>query len=680
MTTMNSSHNVRDLFWQEAFEPITETDDTLRNIVEYAELPPLLAALAAATGDMSGLDASLQPPLTPIDTENHPHGGMSPEQQATARDIAFQGLQKLRDANITQLQNVDGEVQQRIFEFLTNGRGEWADMLRHELNLPADRPQSSRWHYTTRASTRDFSVLVVGAGIAGLAAAYHLSQAGVPFTIIEASTNLGGTWYKNRYPGVRLDTPTFGYSYSFAQRPDWPHQFSQGSEIFEYLENVSCSSGIATQIEYSTKLTEARWDNAAGVWHATTVNNTNVPEVRAFNAIISATGQLDIPHIPELPGAETFTGIAMHSQEWDTTVNLSGKRVAVIGTGASAYQIVPSIVDTVDSLVVFQRSAPWMLPAPNYHDKMTETFSWLVRKVPHFARWFRLWVFILGTPGRFHTVRAQQDWAGAPLSVSAKNQEVRDRLIGILEQQFADRPELLQHAIPNYPPGAKRMLRDNGVWAAALTDDKTTLETSPIHRLTPHGIVTENGTEHEVDVIVYATGFRPSDYLEDIEIYGREGQEIHDFWAGDARAYNGITVPGFPNFFMIYGPNIGGVVAGSLHFMLERASAYSLTAIQHIIDHDLAALDVKSEALQRFVDWVDQENEQMAWGQPYVRSWYKNSKGRVSQIWPYTNMEYWQITQSLQLDDYHRIPRGTTPSIDSVAPPQVASAWTGAIS
>ncbi|MER2136312.1 MAG: NAD(P)/FAD-dependent oxidoreductase, partial [Arthrobacter sp.] len=396
----------------------------------------------------------------------------------------------------------------------------------------------------------------------------------------------------------------------------------------------------------------AEWDSETGLWTAVTQVRGGTEQRRTFNAVITATGQLDIPNIPDFPGRDSFGGVAMHSQDWDEAVDYRGKRVAVIGTGASAYQIVPAVCADVESMVVFQRSAPWMLPAPSYHDSMTEVFSWLSRKVPHYAQWYRLWVTVLGIPGRFHTVRAEEGWQGAPLSVSARNQEVREELTRILGEQFSGHPEMLKHAVPGYPPGAKRMLRDNGVWARALTSEHVTLETSPIREITPTGIVTEDGTSHDVDIIVYATGFRPSEYLEGIQIRGVDGVEIHDAWDGDARAYNGITVPGFPNFFMVYGPNVGGVVAGSLHFMLERASEYALKAVREVLERRVKALDVRPEALERFVAWVDGENRQMAWGQPYVRTWYQNSKGRVSQIWPFTNVEYWEVTESINPADY----------------------------
>ncbi|MGK3708015.1 flavin-containing monooxygenase [Arthrobacter sp. IK3] len=641
-----------DLFWQEHSERITEPDEELQRIVEAADLPALLAALAAATGDTSFLTPDLRPPLKPVDTVSHPHGGMSAEAQGRGRAAALAGLRRLRDEGITRSRMLSHAETGTILEFLANGHTEWDGMLRHELDLAPDKNGAPDWQFDDVAAGREFSALIVGSGVAGLAAAHRFRQAGVPFSIIESADRLGGTWQKNRYPGVRLDTPTFGYSYSFAQRSDWPHQFAQGAEIREYLETVAERSGIAELVEYGTRLLSADWDPETGLWTVLTRVRGGTEQRRTFNAVITATGQLDIPNIPDFPGRDSFGGVAMHSQDWDEAVDYRGKRVAVIGTGASAYQIVPAICADVESMVVFQRSAPWMLPAPSYHDSMTEVFSWLRRKVPHYAQWYRLWVTVLGIPGRFHTVRAEEAWNGAPLSVSARNQEVREELTRILGEQFSGHPELLKHAVPGYPPGAKRMLRDNGVWARALTSDHVAVETSPIREITPTGIVTEDGTRHEVDIIVYATGFRPSEYLEGIEIRGLDGVEIHDAWDGDARAYNGITVPGFPNFFMVYGPNVGGVVAGSLHFMLERASEYALKAIREVLARQVKALDVRPEAMERFVAWVDGENRQMAWGQPYVRTWYQNAKGRVSQIWPFTNVEYWEVTESINPADY----------------------------
>ena len=647
----NSPQDARhdDLHWRQEYRPITEPDEFLAEVVDQVDLPPLLAALAAATGSTHLLTDDLRPELTPVDTVGHPHGGMAPEVVARGRGLALELLKKVREEQITSVDTLSPEAVERLLDHLTRGNKGWHDSLKHELDLAPDKNGAPDWHFAEVAGGRDFSVLIVGSGVAGIAAAHRYRQAGVPYVQIEAAEMMAGTWAKNRYPGVRLDTPTFGYSYSFAQRADWPHQFARGGEIEEYLVDVATRAGVLDDIEFGTRLVSAHWDEGEGVW----VTVTRTPEgeqTRRFNAIVSGVGQLDLPHVPQFPGSAKFRGTSMHSQEWDPDYDWRGKRVAVVGTGASAYQIVPAIHADVESLVVFQRSAPWMLPAPTYHDELSEAFGWLVDHVPHFGQWYRLWVMVLGTPGRFHTVRAEEGWEGAPLSVSPTNQKVRDELVGRLREQYADRPDLLEIAIPSYPPGAKRMLRDNGVWAEALKAPTTTVSTSPIVDLTETGVLTADGTHHEVDLVVWATGFKPSDYLDGVEVVGRDGISIHEYWKGDARAHNGVTVPGFPNFFMLYGPNVGGVVAGSLHFMIERAAEYSLKAVREVLERGVKAIDVTQEALDEFVEWVDAENRQMAWGQPYVNSWYQNSVGRVSQVWPFTNAEYWEVTEHVDPD------------------------------
>lgn len=643
---------IDDLYWTSDSSPITEDDEELERIVRGAELPVLLAALAAALDDPSFLPHDLRPPLTPMDTAPVPHGGMTTEQQIAAASLAVAGLRRLRDLGTRSVEVLSDARRRELLDFLTGGREEWRDMLSHELALAPAHSGRPDWRFDDVAQGREFSVLVVGAGVGGIAAAYRIHQAGLPYTHVEARENLGGTWAKNTYPGVRLDTPTFGYSYSFAQRGDWPHQFAEGGEIADYLEDVVDRGGLRDQIEFGTRLVRIRWDDPARAWEATTVAADGREQTRMFSAVVSGLGLLDRPHIPEFPGADLFEGATMHSQEWDHDVDLSGKRVAVIGTGASAYQIVPAIVDDVASLTVFQRSAPWMLPAPNYHDAVGESFAWLVEKVPHYAQWYRLWVILTGIEGRAHTVTAEDGWEGAPLSISRKSHELREYLASRVEAQLASRPDLLAIAIPGYPPGAKRMLRDNGVWARALMDDRTSVVTAGIDRFTPSGIVDGDGVAHDVDVVVYATGFRPSEFLEGIEVIGRDGRDLQEFWAGNARAYNGVTVPGFPNLFLIYGPNVGGVVQGSLHFMLERAAEFAIKSIREVLDRDAKAIDVRPEALDRFVDYVDTGSRRMAWGQPYVRTWYQNASGRVTAIWPYTNIEYWNLTERVEPDDH----------------------------
>lgn len=647
-----------DLYWTDEYPAITESDGSLQEYVAGAEAPVLLAALATTLQDLSYIPAELSPPLPPLGTKLLRHGGMNPEQVQSAQELALTGLKRLRDEKIRTVQQLSAEDASAILDWFTGGRAardrSWMGQMKHEFAPAADRNGSADWNYADYPAHRakaPFTTLIVGAGISGIAAAYRLQEAGLPYRWIEASHRIGGTWWKNNYPGVRLDTPTYGYSFSFAQRVDWPDQFATGAEVLDYLESLTDKADFTESIELNTSLTRAVWDEESATWKVTTRKDGN-ETTEGYNAIITGVGQLDHPFIPEWPGQVDFKGAQMHSQEWDHSVDLKGKKVAVIGTGASAYQIVPAVIGDVDKMYLFQRSAPWMLPAPTYHERMSDTAQWLHERVPTYGQLFRLFVTAGGIEGRIHIATAQEGWDGAPLSVSEANEGFRQEIIERMREQYDGRPDLLDKAIPTYPPSAKRMLRDNGVWAAALRQPQTEVITEGLASFTETGLVTSDGRELDVDVVIYATGFRPSDYLDPLEIVGRSGVEIHDYWGGDAKGFAGITVPDFPNLFMLLGPNTGGVVAGGLHFMIERAAEYAVEAIHQILDRDVRALNLKQEALDEHIAWVDAENEKMTWGQPYVNTWYKNRFNRVSQVWPFKTTEYWRITESVNGDDY----------------------------
>jgi 4-hydroxyacetophenone monooxygenase len=474
------------------------------------------------------------------------------------------------------------------------------------------------------------------------------------YTVFEKGNEVGGTWWKNTYPGVRLDTPNYAYSFSFAQRDDWPQQFSEGAEIHRYTRDVAQRGGITENIQMGTEVLSAEWDEATGEWVLSMIVDGGQVEERRFNAVLSAVGQLDRPKFPETPGREKFAGIQVHSAEWDPAIDLTGKKVAVIGSGASAYQIVPAIVDQVSELKVFQRSSPWMLPTPFYYEDMPESVTYLVEHLPQFGQWLRLWQHWLGVEGRQHSTAADPNWTKEG-SVSEINERVRQELTEMLKVQYADRPDLLPKVTPDYIVGGKRMLRDNGVWSASLKKPQTTLVTEGMVEMTEAGIIDGDGTLHELDVIIYATGFQASEFLEPLRVTGANGVDLHEYWAGNATAYAGVTVPGFPNLFIVSGPNTGHVVNGSLFSMIEYGLTYILDAIHILLEKDLKALDLKQEVLDKFVTDLDAANRLKAWGHPDVKTWYKNKFGRVSQIWPYPIVEYWNVTRSVDLSQYNEV-------------------------
>lgn len=627
-------------------DPITADDTALRAAVADAELPALLTTLAHITGDLSLLDPALRPPLNPSAGAVPAQGGMTQEQQEKARELAFQALCRFRDGGSRTAADPTPDELQKLMTFITGDAGdEYLPLLRHELNLPVD-VGAPDWEKGRLAPERDFRVAIIGGGMSGLAAAYRLAQAGVPFVVLEKNDEVGGTWYENRYPGCRLDTNNFAYSFSFAQKDDWPQQFSPRDSIYSYFRDVAEDLEIRPHVRFNTEVIAAGYNEHDPSWNLRLRKADGSEVTERFNAVITAVGQLNRPNIPEFPGRDTFRGQAWHTAEWNDSVDLTGKKVAVIGAGASAFQVIPSIAGEVGELLVFQRNAPWMYPTPNYHDDIAPGLRWLYRVLPYYHRWFRFFQFWTSVEGRRRFVTVDPEW-NRPGSVSAQNEAMRQALTSYLEEQFSDRPDLLEKVIPTYPPGAKRLLRDNGVWAGALKRDNVELITEGIQEITENGIRTRDGVEHELDVIIYGTGFKASDFLMPMKVTGAGGVDLHEQWNGDARAYLGITIPSFPNLFCLYGPNTNLVVNGSIILFSEFAVHYVLEAIRTLLSEGKSAMDCRWEPFQKFNEEIDKANSSMAWGASDVSSWYKNARGRVSQNWPLPLLDYWTMTRSI---------------------------------
>jgi 4-hydroxyacetophenone monooxygenase len=349
---------------------------------------------------------------------------------------------------------------------------------------------------------------------------------------------------------------------------------------------------------------------------------------------------------------ESFAGPLFHSARWDHSVDLKGKRVAVIGTGASAAQFIPSIAPDVAQLDVYQRTANWFVPVPNYHEEVPQGLQWLFQHVPYYAHWYRFWMFWMTTEGLLPAAIVDDAWPNKDRSVSMENDVLRMLLTGYIQGEFADRPDLLEKVLPPYPPASKRMILDNGVWSRALKRDNVSLITDPIDRVTEHGVVTKDGVEHPVDVIILGTGFTASKFLVPMQVAGRNGTDLFEQWQGDARAYMGIVVPNFPNFFMLYGPNTNIVVNGSIIYFSECEVQYIMGCLRMLLDSGTRAIDCRRDVHDAYNVKIDEANRKRAWGVGNVNTWYKNDLGRVSQNWPFNAIEYWQQTREPNPDDY----------------------------
>jgi 4-hydroxyacetophenone monooxygenase len=627
----------------------TASDEQLRAGVEAADVITLLPAVAHLTGDLSVLRPELRPdPLLMM----QPDAGFTAEQLETARTIAFDALALHRDAGAPPAPAPTPEALHAMIEFLVGpATDEWYAVLREELALSGEDLRAPSWRKDDVAPDRPFRVAVIGAGMSGLLAAHRLRQAGVDVTILEKDDDVGGTWYENTYPGCRVDVPNHFYSYSFAQTSEWRQFFSAQPELLDYFRRCADDFGLRPLIRFGTEVVEARFDDSSQQWSVTTRDKSGSESTETFEAVVSAVGQLNRPKFPDIPGQGDFAGPSFHSARWQHDLSLEGKRVAVIGTGASAAQFIPHVADEAAELLVFQRTPPWLAPTPNYHDDLPADLCWLMAWIPDYARWDRLVQFWRMHEGLLPAAVVDPEWPDQHRSMSMLNEMVRQLLTAHLEEAFTD-PELREKMIPPYPPLAKRIVRDNGSWPAALQQPHVSVITDPITTITEKGVRTADGVDHEVDVIIYGTGFTASEFLTPMRVFGTGGVELHDRWAGDARAYLGLTVPEFPNLFLLYGPNTNIVINGSIIYFSECEVHYLTEAIRMLLEGGHRSMDCRPDVHDAYNERIDTANRSMVWGAAEVNSWYRNAKGRVAQNWPFSLLEYWEETRVPNPDDY----------------------------
>lgn len=634
-------------------EPIEADDAAIRQALEQADIPPLLPALAHITGDLSLLRDNLRidPALMMGD-----NGGLTPEQIEDVRELAFEVLTRFRDEGSVSAPMPTGDDLREIVQYMAGGLpiDEYLPMMREEVGLTPD-PRAPEWHKDSVAPDRDFTVAIIGAGMSGILAAHRLAEAGVPYLVIEKNDDVGGTWLENTYPGCRVDVPNHYYSYSFAQRDDWPMYYSPQTELNQYFRDCVDEFGIRPNIHFGTEVTSVELDEEAMKWTVCTVDKGGVEHSFEADAVVSAVGQLNRPQLPSIDGRESFAGPSFHSAQWDHEVDLAGKRVGVIGTGCSAAQFVPIVAESTSQLEIFQRTPNWMFTVPQYHEEVPDGFQWLLRHVPFYRQWYRFWLFWRSAETLRPMAEVNPEWPHQERSGSELNDELRIMLTKAIEVQYAARPDLFEKVLPTYPPAAKRIIMDNGVWAEALHRKNVKLTTTHIDKIIPAGVVTIDGELHEFDVLVFATGFQPSKFLTPIKVVGRGGTDLHHRWDGDARAYLGITVPTFPNFFLLYGPNTNIVVNGSIIWFSECEVRYVMDYLRVLFSENLRALDCRPEVHDAYNEAVDSENMRMVWGTSDVSSWYKNSRGRVAQNWPFPLVDYWKRTAEVNPTDYEAL-------------------------
>ncbi len=630
--------------------PITEDDAFLAAALEHASVPTLMMSIVHLTGDTSMLDGPIRPQRTmPGDVD----GGLSDADRAAVRSMALAALCAYRDRGGTLPPPPSPATIRAMMSFMVGEEvpDEYVPMFLEEMALDGGDARDVALDGVPAEHRARVRVVVIGAGMSGLLAAIRLEQAGIPYVVLEKNEGIGGTWLENSYPGCRVDVANHFYCYSFEPNHDWPEFFSQRSELRDYFERCADRYGVRARIRFATEVVAARWNDADAHWELRIRSAGRVETITA-NAIVSAVGALNRPRLPDIPGRESFLGPAFHSAEWQHQHDLAGKRVAVIGTGASAFQLAPEIAKTASRLIVFQRSPPWMVPNPRYHAKVGEAKKWLLRHVPYYARWYRFLLFWPGSDGLMPSLVVDPGWPHPERSVNAMNDVMREFFTQYMAEQIGDDPELLAKVTPRYPPFVKRMLQDNGTWLATLKRDDVDLVVEPIAEITPHGVRCADGTEHAVDAMVYATGFHANRFLWPMEIVGRGGATLREVWGDEPRAYLGITVPDFPNLFCLYGPGTNLAHAGSIIFHSECQVRYVMGCLATLLRGGFSAMECRRDVHDAYAARFDARHATMVWAHGGTGSWYKNANGRVLTTSPWRLVDYWGWTRTPALGDF----------------------------
>jgi cation diffusion facilitator CzcD-associated flavoprotein CzcO len=488
-------------------------------------------------------------------------------------------------------------------------------------------------------------IAIIGSGFSGLCLGIQLKRAGVDsFTIFEKADRLGGTWRDNSYPGAACDVPSMAYCFSFAQKADWSRKWSPQAEILAYLEDCARRFDVLPHIRFGTEIAGARFDEAAQAWRLRTVAG----EELEFDVLVSGVGQLNRPNVPKLPGLDRFRGERFHSARWNHGYELRGKRVAVVGNAASAIQFIPEIARDADRLHVLQRSPNWMLPRGDR--AYTEREKRRYVRHPLLTRLYRWRIWYQYETGFFPIIRRHR--LASRLAERAARKYV--------EAEIAD-PRLRELLIPDYPIGGKRVLISDDYFQA-LRRDNVELVTSGIDRFEEDAVVMRDGRRIEVDCVILATGFESTSFLAPMTIEGRGGRRLHDDWRGHARAYLGMTVAGYPNLFMMYGPNTN-LGHNSIVFMIECQTNYILDCLRRMEARGLQTMELHPDALDAYYERMTRSLQKTAWAAT-DKSWYKTADGTITNNWPGTTVRYWWETRRADLAVYRVGAKAGAPAAD----------------
>ena len=631
----------------ETTAPAERTDEErIADAVAIANVPTLLMVLVQLTGDMRWIREPYKVHRQ-RGLDDNDSGGMPPERQAEVREAALEAILRWRAGRPVALPQPADELLVEMLAWAMDDRvgPEYGPMVAGLLGVRPDVPARVQ-------APVGFRVLIIGAGASGLCAAINLRRAGIPFTIVEKAETVGGVWRENQYPGAGVDTPNHLYSFSFLPY-DWTKYFVLQDELHAYMRHVEDAFGLRRDIQFRTEVLSCTWREDAQAWDVRVRGADGRERVERASAVVSAVGIFNPARLPDIPGLDTFAGPAFHTARWRDDVELTGRRVAIIGTGASSMQTAPEIADRVAELTIFQQSPQWAAPFDQFRKEVPSALRFLFREVPLYRMWYRMrlgWTF----NDRLHpALQKDPAWEHPERSLNAINDAHREYFTRYVVNELAERAEeLLSKVLPTYPPYGKRMLMDNG-WFRMLRKRHVHLVTEKIREITPRGVVTVDGAERAADVLVLATGFDVLRFVNTYEVTGRGGLSLRKAWADtDCRAYLGMAVPGFPNFFTLYGPNTQPGHGGSLIFVIEQQIHYLLDLFRQMTERRVAVVECRRDVHDAYNERIDAAHEKMVWTHPGMETYYRNDRGRVTVNYPWRNVDLFAATRRANLDDY----------------------------
>ncbi|MEQ9662743.1 MAG: NAD(P)/FAD-dependent oxidoreductase [Parasphingopyxis sp.] len=612
--------------------------DLLRAGVEHANIPTLLLCLVQLGGDRQWLSEEFAPTRA-AGIDNHDSGGLPEDVQAQIRKAAFETISEwLAGKPMAWPRPTNKELAELLSATMAEDiPGEYGDIIAASMELEDEEPLPS--------PPENRSAIIIGGGISGICAAVEMQKLGLEYKLFEKNEDFGGTWWENRYPGCGVDTPNLTYTFAF-RSSDFTRYFPMRHEIRDYLHATAEEFDLYANAQFETTVEKAEWLEDGRCWEVSVTTKDGQREVHRADIVFSAVGILNTPQYPAIANLDSFAGPVLHTCRWPDDLSLKGKKVAVVGNGASAMQLVPAIADTVAELTIFARSKQWAAPFPQFQKDVPEGLRYLMRVVPLYRAWFEqrlTWTF---NDRLLASLYRDPKWEAPERAVNAINDRHREFFTQYIKSELGDRQDLLPQLLPDYPPYAKRMLLDNG-WFRTMTKDNVRLIADRLESVDGNRLIAASGEEAEADILVFATGYKATEVLGSYDVVGRGGVLLRDYWDGDdAAAFLGTLVPGFPNFFILVGPHTGSGHGGSMIRNIENQVHYSTQIIGSLFARNAGAVEVRTDVYDDYRDEVDAAHETLIWTHPGTTNWYRNSKGRIVSITPWRNDDFWRMTRS----------------------------------